>query len=64
MNQQNFYLIPLTAVALLLYYSCSRVEHRDGFSSQKWLARKFTLVNSFGFWVLIKTGGVMVENWK
>ena len=28
-------LIPLTAVALLLQYSGSRVEHRDGFSSHK-----------------------------
>ena len=34
-NQQNLYLFPPTAVALLLQYSGSRVEHRDGFSSRK-----------------------------
>ena len=28
-------LIPLTSVALLLQYSGSKVEHKDGFSSHK-----------------------------
>ena len=44
-NQQNLYLIPPIAVAWLLQYSGSRVEHRDGFSSHKWLAMRFKMVN-------------------
>ena len=35
LNQQYLYLIPPTAVARLLQYSDSRVEHKDGFSSHK-----------------------------
>ena len=50
MNQQNLYLFPPTVVALLLQYSGSRVEHKDGFSSHKWLAMKFKMVNLF--WIL------------
>ena len=43
-------LIPPTAVALLLQYSGSRVEHMDGFSSHKWLTIEFKMVNLF--WIL------------
>ena len=50
MIQQNLYLIPPTSIALLLQYSGSKVEHRDGFSSHKWLAMKFKMVNLF--WIL------------
>ena len=46
MNQQNLYLFPPTAVAWLLQYSGSK----DGFSSHKWLAMKFKMVNLF--WIL------------
>ena len=34
-DQQYLYLFTPTAVAKLLQYSGSRVEHRDGFSSYK-----------------------------
>ena len=50
MNQQNLYLIPPTIVAWLLQYSGSRVEHKDGFSSHKWITMKFKMVNLF--WIL------------
>ena len=59
----NIYILNPTAVAKLLQYSGSRVEHRDGFSSYK----RFTVKAKNGefnldFGVLVKTGELMV--WK
>ena len=42
--------IPPTAVAWLLQYSASRIEHRDGFYSHKRLTMRFKMVNLF--WIL------------
>ena len=50
MNRQNLYLFLPTVVALLLQYNGSRVEHKDRFSSHKWLAMNFKMVNLF--WIL------------
>ena len=41
LNQQNLYLIPSTAIALLLQYSGSRIIQNDGFSSYKGLILRF-----------------------
>ena len=65
-NQQYLYpkFLPI-AIVKLLQYSSSRVELRDGFSSYKGFTVK--LKNGefqFGFWGLLKTGGVMVGKLK
>ena len=50
----KIYILNPTAVAKLLQYSGSRVEHRDGFSSYKRFAVKSKMVNlvlDFQVWV-------------
>ena len=46
----KIYILNPTAVAKLLQYSGSRVEHRDGFSSYKRFVVKSKMVNFF--WTL------------
>ena len=51
-------LIPPIAVAKLLQYSGSRVEHRDGFSSHKMICSDSKMMNfHFGFKAWLKTVG-------
>ena len=51
-------LIPPTVVAWLEQYSGSRVEHRDEFSSHKWLIVRFRTVNLFFILRFDKNSGV------
>ena len=50
LNQQNLYLIPPPVVSLLLQYNGSRMVHKDGFSSWKWIILSLTLV--INIWIL------------
>ena len=52
---------PPTAIAKLLQYSGSRIEHRDGFSSYQMIYNRLKMVNLF--WILgfhVKTVRVLI----
>ena len=57
----NIYILNLTTVAKLLQYSGSRVEHRDGFSSDKQFAVKSKMVNLVWISGFDKNMGVLVK---